>query len=243
VSGQCVANHNRHTLCRVFTEQVNTLPEHDQIHYIMDNLSTHYHDDFCHTVAQLSGVEYTPLKTGALRRQWLQADDKRIVVHFTPFHASWLNMVEIWFGILNRKCLNYGHFSSVEYLCEEILAFIDTWNDCYAHPFSWSYTGEGLHPKALRRFCRLLSLQTDQMDAKFLSSQLLLMSNLAENHTKLIPAADWRQLLQLAADNHTYITNIIDTETKPRRQNRAREAYDRFRQTVLQRDQLLLHAA
>jgi transposase len=243
VSGQCVPNHNRHTLCRVFTDQVNTLPADEDIHYIMDNLSTHYHDDFCQTVAQLSGVEYTPLKTAAWRRQWLQSDHKRIVVHFTPFHASWLNMVEIWFGILNRKCLNYGHFASVQQLCEEILAFIDTWNNCYAHPFSWAYTGEGLHPKALRRFCRLLALQTDQMDPKFLTSQLLLMSNLADNYTELIPAADWRQLLQLATDNDAYITNIIDTDTKPRRQKKARQAYDQFRHTVLQRNPSLSQAA
>jgi hypothetical protein len=243
VSGQCVPNHNRETLCRVFTAQVHTLPPEAAIHYIMDNLSPHYHDDFCHTVAQLSGVPYAPLKTGAQRREWLQSEHKRIVVHFTPFHASWLNMVEIWFGILNRKCLKHGHCSSVEQLCQEIPAFIDTWNDCFAHPFSWSYTGEGLHAKAVRRFCRLLALQTDQMDSKFLTSQLLLMSNVAENYLQLIPSADWLQLVHLAVDSHTYITHIIDTEIKPRRQQQAREAYVRFQQTVLNREQLLDPAA
>ena len=74
---------------------------HSVIHYIMDNLSTHYHDDCCQTVAELSRVPYSPLKTGAERRQWLQSQHKRIVVHFVPFHASWLNMVEIWFRILS----------------------------------------------------------------------------------------------------------------------------------------------
>jgi len=233
VSGQCVPNHNRETLCRVFAVQVQTLPPDATIHYIMDNLSPHYHDDFCHTVAQLSGVPYAPLQTGAQRREWLQSEHKRIVVHFTPFHASWLNMVEIWFGILNRKCLKYAHFSSVEQLCEEILAFIDTWNDGFAHPFSWSYTGEGLHPKAVRRFAHLLDLKTDQMDSKLLTSQLSLMSNIAESYIHLIPSADWRQLVRLAAENDTYITHIIDTETKPQRQQRARAAYERFQQTVL----------
>jgi len=242
VSGECVTNHDRHTLCRVFTAQVNTLPDDAVIHYIMDNLSPHYHNDFCHTVAQLSGVPYDPLKTGAQRRQWLQSEHKRIVVHFTPFHASWLNMVEIWFGILSQKCLNYGHFLSVEELCQQILAFIDTWNEYFAHPFSWSYTGEGLHIKAVHRFCRLLALQTDQMDSKFLISQLMLMSNLAQNYTKLIPAHDWSQLIQLAIDHDTYITHIIDTDTKPRRQKSAREAYASFVEIVLNRENLLATA-
>ncbi|OQY14570.1 MAG: hypothetical protein B6I32_09110 [Desulfobacterium sp. 4572_20] len=81
-------------------------------------------------------------------------------------------MVEIWFGILKSKCLKYDQFFSVEQLRQAITAFIDTWNDFYAHAFSWSYTGAGLHGKAVRRFCRLLCIETDQMDAKFLISQL-----------------------------------------------------------------------
>ena len=242
VYGECVPNHNRHTLCRVFTAHVRSLPADAIIHYITDNLSTHYHNDFCQTVADLSGVQYLPLKTGAERREWLQSEHKRIAVHFVPFHASWLNMVEIWFGILNRKCLKYGHFSSVEQLCQDILAFIETWNDCFAHPFSWSYTGEGLHAKAVRRFCRLLAIQTDQMDCKFLKSQLLLMSNIADNYIELIPTPDWLQLLQLAVEKDKYITNIIEADTKPRRKETAREAYTRFIQTVINRAESLAQA-
>jgi len=233
VYGECVPNHNRHTLCRVFTAHVRTLPPDAVIHYITDNLTTHYHEDFCKTVAELSHVRYPSMETGAQRRQWLQSEDKRIAVHFVPFHASWLNMVEIWFGILKSKCLKYGHFFAVEQLCQDILAFIETWNECFAHPFSWSYTGEGLHAKAVRRFCRLLAIQTNQMDCKFLKSQLLLMSNIAENYIQLIPSADWLQLLHLAAEKDNYITNIIETDTGPRRKKIAREAYTRFVQTVI----------
>ncbi|MDA2937096.1 IS630 family transposase, partial [Acidobacteria bacterium AH-259-A15] len=138
VYGQCTADHNRHTLCRVFRAHVQTHPPDTLIHYIMDNLSSHYHEDFCRTVAELSDVPYPPLQGGAERRQWLQSEDKRIVVHFLPFHASWLNMVEIWFGILKSKCLKYDHFYSVAQLRESIIAFIETWNECFAHPFQWS---------------------------------------------------------------------------------------------------------
>jgi len=239
VYGQCVPDHNRHTLCRVFTAHVRTLPHNAVIHYITDNLTTHYHEDFCQTVAELSGVTYPTLKTGDERRQWLTSEDKRIVVHFIPFHASWLNMIEIWFGILKSKCLKHGHFFSVQQLCQDILAFIETWNEYFAHPFSWSYTGEGLHTKAVRRFCRLLAIQTDQMDCKFLKSQLLLMSNIAENYIEHIPPADWLQLLRLAVDKDPYITNIIENDTGPRRQKSAREAYNRFVQTVINPAELL----
>jgi len=242
VYGRCVPNHDRHTLCEVFTAHVQTHPPDAVIHYIMDNLSPHYHDDFCHTVAELSGVRYSPLKPGALRRQWLQSEDKRIVVHFLPFHASWLNMVEIWFGILKKKCLIYDHFSSLEQLRDAIIAFIETWNEVFAHPFTWSYTGEGLHAKAVRRFCRLLALQTGQMDCKFLTSQLLLMSNIAESCLDLIPPADWLHLLACATENDSYITTIIEADTTPRRQHKARHAYSRFIETVINRTESLAKA-
>ena len=235
VYGQCVANHNRHTLCSVFTDHVHTLPADAQIHYITDNLATHYHADFCRTVAKLSGVRYPKLETGEQRRQWLGSENKRIMIHFVPFHASWLNMVEIWFGILKSKCLKYSHFFSVEQLSQDILNFIETWNVFFAHPFSWSYTGEGLYAKAVRRFCRLLAIETEQMDCKFIRSQLLLMSNIAENYIEQIPSTDWLQLVHLGDEKENYITNIIETDTGPLRKKWAREAHARFVQTVIKR--------
>jgi hypothetical protein len=199
----------------------------------MDNLSAHYHDDFCLTVAKLSGVSYSPLRTGAQRRQWLQSAHKRIVIHFVPFHASWLNLVEIWFGILKAKCLRNGQFLSVKSLREAMMTFIETWNEFYAHPFRWSYTGEGLHQKAVRRFCRLLSIETHQMDSKFLTSQLLLMSNIAEHYLGLIPSPDWFELIHLATEKSDYMNNIIISDSRPRGQKKAREAYSRFEETVI----------
>jgi transposase len=243
IHAECTAKHDHHTLARVFRAHVQTLPGDAIIHYVMDNLSPHYHDGFCQTVADLSGVRYTPLKTGPERRAWLQSTDKRIVVHFIPFHASWLNRIEVWFGILNSKCLRHGHFLSVDQLCEEILAFIQTWNECFAHPFSWSYTGEGLHAKVVRRFCRLLAIETDQMTTTFLKSQLLLMSNLADHDQDLIPPADWLRLQTTAAEKRTYIHHLIDTDPKPRRREQTQHALARFEQTVLRQGQVLAQAS
>jgi len=239
VYGRCTADHNRHTLSRVFTAHVQTHPSDAVIHYIMDNLSPHCHDDFCRRVAELSAVKYPTLENSAQRRQWLQSEDKRIVVHFLPFHASWLNLIEIWFGILKSKCLQYDHFDSVDQLQTSISAFIETWNRCFAHPFKWSYTGEGLHARAVRRFCRLLTIETDQMDSKFLKSQLLLMSNIAAGYLKRVPHADWMKLLELAAQKQSYICGIIEKETGPRRRQSAQEAYQQFVNTVVNRKEPL----
>jgi hypothetical protein len=243
VHGQCTANHDRHTLCRVFSSHVRMHPPDSVLHYVMDNLSTHYHDDFCQTVAKLGGVPYTSLKTGVERRQWLQSPHKRIVVHFVPFHASWLNMIEIWFGILKGKCLKLDHFYSVEQLREAIMSFIDTWNEFYAHPFNWTYTGEGLHNKAVRRFCQLLFIQTDQMDCKFLTSQLLLMSNIAERYLDLIRPTDWCRLIKLSKEKRDYINNIIESDTRPRAIKKAHQAYSRFIETVINNKVPLAKAA
>lgn len=233
VYGQCADNHNRQTLCQVFTTHVKMHPHDATIHYIMDNLASHYHNDFCQTVAELSGVKYSPLKTGPERRQWLQSDCKRIVVHFVPFHASWLNMIEIWFGILKSKCLKYEQFVSVSHLCESIISFIRTWNDYYAHPFKWSYTGEGLHSKAVQRFNKFLALETDHMDAKFLKSQLLLMTNIANKYLECISSQDLHQLQKLAKEKQDYIISIIEREPGPQRQKKAKEAYQQFQDDVL----------
>jgi transposase len=243
VDAHCTPNHDRHVFCRFFKDHVQAHPPGAALHYIMDNLSSHYHDDFCQVVAELSGVPYSPLKSGAERRQWLQSEHKRIVVHFLPFHASWLNMVEIWFGIIKGKCLSYDHFGSVEELRAAILAFLETWNEFFAHPFQWSYTGDGLHVKAVRRFCTLLAIQTDQMDCKFVTSQLLLMSNLAHNSLHLIPASDWLKLINLAVEKDAYITNIINAEIKPQRRKKGRLAYERFVENVVLRKHPLAKTA
>lgn len=100
-----------------------------------------------------------------------------------------------------------------------------------------------MHGKAVRRFCQLLSIQTNQMDSKFLTSQLLLMSNIAENYLELIPPVDWVRLINLAIEKRTYITNIIDSDNRPLGQKKAHEAYNRFVATVISNTEHLAKAA
>jgi transposase len=60
---------------------------------------------------------------------------------YTPKHASWINQVEIWFGILQRRVLALGDFASRDELAERIDGFIAHWNRCEAHPFRWTFRG------------------------------------------------------------------------------------------------------
>jgi transposase len=64
-------------------------------------------------------------------------------LHFTPTHASWLNQVELFFSILERRLLRRGEFASVGQLSERIVAFINDYNR-RAKPFRWTYDGRPL---------------------------------------------------------------------------------------------------
>jgi hypothetical protein len=63
--------------------------------------------------------------------------------HFvhTPIHASWVNQIEIWFGILQRRVLRHGDFSSALDLERRLLGFVRHWNAHEAHPFRWTFRG------------------------------------------------------------------------------------------------------
>ncbi|MGH3992601.1 MAG: IS630 family transposase [Pseudonocardiaceae bacterium] len=74
--------------------------------------------------------------------KWLEAHP-RWRFQFTPTHASWLNQVEIFFSILWRRLLKHGIFTSEQDLAEQMLAFVETYNQT-ARPFLWTYTGKVL---------------------------------------------------------------------------------------------------
>lgn len=97
-----------------------------RVHVIWDNLNTHHGDRW---------IEFNKAHGG------------RFTFTYTPIHASWVNQVEIWFGILHRRVLKYGEFDSVEHLAERLLGFIDHWNHFEAHPFRWKFRGKGTGTK------------------------------------------------------------------------------------------------
>lgn len=61
----------------------------------------------------------------------------------TPIHASWLNQVEIWFSILQRRVIRFGSFPDANALSERVLGFASVWNEQEAHPFKWTWRSDG----------------------------------------------------------------------------------------------------
>ena len=132
----------------VFADFVESLcgeyPDARKIHFVLDNLNTHWHELTCRAVAKLSGCPLPPIETGVQRKSFLASGKKRIVFHFTPTHASWLNQIEIWFGTLARKLIRRGNFTAVADLENKIIKFIQYYDENLAHPYRWTYTGKPL---------------------------------------------------------------------------------------------------
>lgn len=127
----------------IIREVGESVPQAPQVHFVMDQLSTHWHHEVCEVVAALSGVEYDRKKhrTGTQRKAFLADPSKRVVIHFTPKRASWLDQIEIWFSTLGRKLLKRASFTSVEELQREIYKFMEHHNRFRAKPYRWTYTG------------------------------------------------------------------------------------------------------
>jgi len=98
----------------------NVAPSLD-IHLVLDNGSSH---------------------TSKATKAWLAAHP-RFVAHYTPKHASWVNMVELFFSIITRKVLKRGNFASRDDLVSKLMRFIDTYNQT-AKPFAWTHSGQPL---------------------------------------------------------------------------------------------------
>lgn len=92
------------------------------VHVIWDNLNIHFDGD---------------------DRRWTAFNERhghRFVFHYTPKHASWVNQVECFFSILERRCLRNASFSSTTELRDAVLGCIARWNET-AHPFRWTFRG------------------------------------------------------------------------------------------------------
>jgi len=128
-------------------------PEIKKWHFVVDNLNIHQSESLVRFVAAESDLDDAELgvkgKSGLLqsmksRAEFLSNPDHRIVFHYTPKHASWMNQIEIWFSILVRKLLKRGNFTSIDDLKAKVLAFVAYYNQTMAKPFKWTYKGKAL---------------------------------------------------------------------------------------------------
>src|SRR5713101_3171937 len=103
------------------------------VHLVVDNYATHKH---------------------ATVRRWLAARP-RFHVHYTPTYASWLNQVEIWFGLITQRAIRRGTFRSVGDLVAKIEAFVHHYNR-RCHPFMWTATADSILGK-IERLCKAVA--------------------------------------------------------------------------------------
>ncbi|WP_197704477.1 IS630 family transposase [Jatrophihabitans sp. GAS493] len=127
ITGTCQPQHRHQEFLRFLKQVAKAYPD-QELHLVMDNYAAH------------KRVEI---------RDWLTANP-RITVHFTPTSASWMNLVEVWFGIIERQAIHRGTSGSVSDLTTKIRAFINGWND-RSHPFAWTKTADQILTKANRQ--------------------------------------------------------------------------------------------
>ncbi len=226
VYADCKADHKTDTFLEIFGRHVASYPAVEKLHYVMDNLATHRGYPFCKAVAELSGVDCPSekdLNSLGKRVKWLNDSEKRIVIHFTPYHGSWLNLVEFWFGIMNKKVLDES-YGAAEELKEGFDAFLEEWNTLLAHPFRWSYTGQGLHLKAVKRFTKMLNQAASKLEITTMTKQFRLMTNLFQDYFDEIPEENWENLFNALKLQQDILESTITGEEGSKKKLNAEKA-------------------
>lgn len=127
VTDKCYDRHGKAEFLDFMKKVARAYPR-QRLCVVVDNYHTHKHQDI---------------------KDWL-AKNPRISLHFTPTSGSWLNLVEVFFGIITRQAIRRGSFDSVKQLVDVISKFIQGWND-RCHPFTWTKTADEILPHATRK--------------------------------------------------------------------------------------------
>ena len=124
--------------------------------FVVDNLNTHSGEPLVRAVADMLGIDQqtlgTPKKNGILksmasRKEFLSDKSHRIRFVYLPKHSSWLNQIERIFGIISKRVIRLGNFTSQNDLTQKISRFIDYFNETFAKPMNWTYTGKPVEEK------------------------------------------------------------------------------------------------
>jgi len=154
VRGQILAptiaeTRNNHDFAKHIEQTIATDPEANWV-FVVDNLNTHYGEPLVQMVAKELAIEPATLgavkkdgvlKSMATRREFLSDKSHRIRFVYIPKHSSWLNQIEIIFGIINRRVMRRGSFTSKLDLVAKLKRFMTYFNETIAKPMNWTYTG------------------------------------------------------------------------------------------------------
>ena len=128
--------------------------------FVLDNLNVHCSATLVSYVAKLEGIDKNTLgikgvsgilKSVESRQAFLSDRRHRVRFVYLPKHTSWLNQIEIVFGIVGRRVMRRGSFKSLAELKDRLLDFIDYFNRTFAKPFQWNYTGRPVKNESLKR--------------------------------------------------------------------------------------------
>ncbi len=128
--------------------------------FVLDNLNVHCSATLVGYVAKLDGIDNSTLgkkgrngilKSVASRQAFLLDRSHRVRFVYLPKHTSWLNQIEIVFGIVSRRVMRRGNFKSLKELKQRLLDFIDYFNTTFAKPFHWRHTGRPVRSDTIKR--------------------------------------------------------------------------------------------
>ena len=122
VFGRVYARRKAVDLVRFMEHVARWIPD-KEVHVVWDNLNIHY-----------DGRD----------ERWTRFNERhggRFHFHYTPIHASWVNQVEIFFSVLQRRVLRHEAYDSVGALKTAVLGFLRHWNRHEKHPFRWTFKG------------------------------------------------------------------------------------------------------
>lgn len=128
--------------------------------FVLDNLNVHCSESLVRLVANIEGIPKSELgkkgrsgilKSVVTRREFLSDPSHQVSFVYTPKHSSWLNQIETIFGIINRRAIKRGDFPSLAALQERLTEFIEYFNETFAKPFNWTYTGRPTQTAAVEK--------------------------------------------------------------------------------------------
>jgi hypothetical protein len=149
ISSTIEETRNNEDFAKHIERTIATDPEASWV-FVVDNLNTHYGEPLVRQIAKQLGIdeptlgkakERGPLKSMESRREFLSDTSHRIRFVYIPKHSSWLNQIEIIFGIINRRVMRRGSFTSKLDLIEKLQQFVGYFNATIAKPMNWTYTG------------------------------------------------------------------------------------------------------